>query len=66
MPIVDVSIIQGRSPEQIRRLISEVTGAVERALEIPGDRVRVLVREVPATHWAAGHETIAERDGRSA
>lgn len=64
MPIVDVSIIEGRSPEQIRRPISEVTGAVERALVVPADPVRVLVRELPATHWAAGDETIAERNER--
>lgn len=61
MPIVDVSIIEGRSTEDIRRLIAEVTDAVERALGSPRETVRVLVRELPATHWAAGNETIAER-----
>lgn len=61
MPLVDISIIEGRPPERIRTLIAAVTDAVETALEVPRDTVRVLVRELPATHWAAGNETIAER-----
>jgi 4-oxalocrotonate tautomerase len=65
MPLVDVSIVAGRTPEQIRDLIDRLTDAVEQALEVPRPSIRVLVRELPATHWAAGGETIAERERRS-
>jgi 4-oxalocrotonate tautomerase len=66
MPLVDVSIVAGRTPEQIRDLIDRLTDAVEQALDVPRPSIRVLVRELPATHWAAGGETIAERDSRTA
>jgi 4-oxalocrotonate tautomerase len=62
MPLVDVSIVAGRTPEQIRDLIDRLTDAVEQALDVPRPSIRVLVRELPATHWAAGGETIAERE----
>lgn len=61
MPLVEVTITEGRTPEQIRALIHELTGAVVRAVAAPVANIRVVVREVPATHWAAGDVTIAER-----
>ena len=61
MPLVEVTLTEGRTAEQIRALIHEVTGAVERAVGAPTASIRVVVREVPATHWAAGDVTIAER-----
>lgn len=61
MPLVEVTLTEGRSAEQIRALIHELTGAVERAIAAPIANIRVVVREVPTTHWAAGDVTIAER-----
>ena len=61
MPLVEVSLVEGRAPEQIRSLIHELHEAVVRALAARPADVRILVRELPATHWAAGDITIAER-----
>ncbi len=62
MPLVEVTLVAGRTPAQIRALISELTAAVVRAVDAPVASVRVVVREVPPTHWAAGDVTIAERE----
>lgn len=61
MPLVEVSIVHGREPDQIRALISAVTTAVAQTLAAPQPSIRVLVREIPETHWAAGDKTMAER-----
>jgi 4-oxalocrotonate tautomerase len=66
MPLVDVTLVSGRAPEKIRDLIDRLTDAVEQALDAPRPSIRVIVREVPPTHWAAGGQTIAERDSRTA
>jgi 4-oxalocrotonate tautomerase len=66
MPLVQISLAAGRPPDQIRELISEVHGAVVRATGTDPARVRVLVQELPLTHWAAGDVTLAERDGTGA
>ena len=63
MPLVEVTMVEGRTPEQLRTLLAEVHEAVVRALQAPADSVRVVVREVPATHWSAGGQTISERRG---
>ncbi len=61
MPLVEVTLVEGRTPEQLRALLSSLTHAVTSSIAAPLDSVRVVVREVPATHWAAGDVTIAER-----
>ena len=61
MPLVEVTLVEGRSDEQLRTLISRLTAAVVDAVGAPKENVRVVLREVPATHWAAGDVTIAER-----
>lgn len=61
MPLVEVTLVTGRTPEQLRTLISAITAAVVDAVSAPKEAVRVVIREVPPTHWAAGDVTIAER-----
>ncbi|CRK56595.1 4-oxalocrotonate tautomerase [Alloactinosynnema sp. L-07] len=61
MPFIEVTLVEGRSPEQLRALISGLTRAAAEAVAAPLASIRVVVREVPATHWAAGDVTIAER-----
>jgi 4-oxalocrotonate tautomerase len=62
MPFIDVSISAGRTPEQIRALIREVHEAVVRTVDARPEYVRIVVREVPRTHWATGDVTLAEMD----
>lgn len=63
MPLVEVTLVEGRSPRQLRELIGEVTRAVARTADAPPESVRVILREVPASHWAAGDVTIQEKRG---
>lgn len=62
MPLIDISIGAGRSRSQLRSLIASVHSVVTSSLEVPDQNVRVIVREVPRDLWAAGDETLAERD----
>jgi 4-oxalocrotonate tautomerase len=61
MPLVEVTLAQGRSPEQLRALLHELHAAVVRAVDAPDASVRVVIREVPPTHWSSGDVTLAER-----
>lgn len=65
MPVVDVTLAQGRTPEQLRTLVTALTDAVVEAVGAPRESVRVILREVPPTHFAAGDVTIAERRARA-
>jgi len=61
MPLVEVTLVEGRPPNQLRALISGITEAVEQAIGAPRSGIRVILREVPATHWASGDVTIEEK-----
>jgi len=47
----------------VRSLIAALTRAAVDTVGAPVESIRVVVREVPTTHWAAGDVTIAERRG---
>jgi 4-oxalocrotonate tautomerase len=61
MPLIEVTIIEGRTPDQKRALITGITDAVETAIAAPRDAIRVAIRELPAENWAIGGVSIAER-----
>lgn len=62
MPLIEVSIAKGRSPEQLRSLINELHLAAERAVGAVPENTTVIIREIEHQHWSRGNETIAERN----
>lgn len=62
MPLVEVTHGAGRTPDAIRSMIHEVHEVVSRTLGAQSEHVRIIVREVPRTHWATGDVTLAEMD----
>lgn len=66
MPLVEVTIIEGRSLEQKRAMMTEVTTAVERTLAAPRSTIRIAIREVPAEHWAIAGVSIADQRAKEA
>lgn len=61
MPIIQVSLVEGRSDEQLRALIRGLTDAAVEAIGAPVDTVKVILTEVKPTHWGSGNNTIAEK-----
>ena len=61
MPIIDVSLLAGRSPETKRALIRELTAAAERVLGVRREGIRVLLREVPPEHWGVAGQPVEPR-----
>ncbi len=62
MPLIQVHLIEGRSPEAKKELISEITDAVVRTLDAKREAVRVLIYELPPEHWAIGGKSKADQD----
>ena len=52
MPIVEITLIEGRSPEKKAALMKAVTEAVVATVDVKPEGVRVLLREIPAVHFA--------------
>lgn len=54
MPLVHIQVMEGRSQEKINDVMKNVTDTVSASLDAPKENVRVIVTEVPKTHWAIG------------
>jgi 4-oxalocrotonate tautomerase len=59
MPLAQLYIGPGRSPEQKARLIEKVTRAMEEALGTLRQPVWVVVQEVPLSDWGVDGKPIA-------
>ncbi|MGB9036389.1 hypothetical protein BLJ79_10130 [Arthrobacter sp. UCD-GKA] len=66
MPLIDVSIARGRSPEQLRDLMDALHQAAVTTVDAAPENITVIVREVEREHWSRQNVTIAERDAYSA
>ena len=64
MPLVQISMLPGRSSEQKRALIAEVTEAVARTCKVAPEQVQILINEVPAEHWGTAGVSLAESNAR--
>lgn len=61
MPIIEVNLLEGRTPEAKERFIEALTDAAETALGARRESVRVILREMPPTHFGVGGQSFAKR-----
>ena len=54
MPIVHISMIAGRTPEKKEQLIKKVTDAIMEVLEIPANRVHIIIHDIPKENIGDG------------
>ena len=54
MPTVHINMLSGRTPERKEELIKKVTDAICEVLQIPKDRVHILIHEVPKENIGHG------------
>lgn len=54
MPVIQITISQGRTVEQKRELISILTKETARIMKTQEEKVRVLIYEVSKENWGNG------------
>lgn len=52
MPLVEISMFEGRDDETKERIIREVTEAMVRTSGAPAEAVTIIIRDVPKSDWA--------------
>lgn len=57
MPIIHVSLVQGRTEEQKEALIHALTEAAHESIGAPRASVRVILVEIPNTDFGIGGKT---------
>jgi len=62
MPIVQISLVSGRTSEKKEELIKNVTDAVADTLRIPKERVHVVLNEMPKENLGRGGVPLSKID----
>ena len=64
MPVVQLTLREGRSPEQIQRTIEGISNVICTEIGVEPEAVTVLVIELPATHIGKSGTTIAAKEAK--
>ncbi|ARJ51810.1 2-hydroxymuconate tautomerase [Staphylococcus lutrae] len=51
MPIVTIQLLEGRTDEQLKDLVKEVTDAVEKTTHAQRDAISVIIQEMKKEHY---------------
>lgn len=62
MPLIQIHLLQGRTAEQKKRLLSAVTRAVQDSLETPLPSIRVWIQEFSPEEYMIAGTLAADRD----
>lgn len=52
--MVHVELVAGRTPEQLRAMMNEITNAVETNIGVPREAIKVVVTEMQPNHYMDG------------
>jgi 4-oxalocrotonate tautomerase len=56
MPLIQVTMVEGRTTEQKHALIRNLSVSMAETLEVPLERIRVAIYEISADEWGIGGE----------
>lgn len=54
MPIVHIDLIEGRTDDQLKQMVKEVTDAIERTAIAPRDDIRIVINEMKKNNYSVG------------
>jgi len=64
MPIVQIHLIEGRSEDEKRTLVSKVTDAVCESVNVPPEKVRIILSEMAGHNYSIAGKLVKDTDPR--
>jgi 4-oxalocrotonate tautomerase len=61
MPIIQVSMFEGRTIDQKRKLVTEMTDAVVKSLGVKPEDVRIILQDMAKHDYAVGGTLIVDK-----
>ena len=62
MPIITIKLLEGRTEEQIKEMIREVTEVVSRTVNANPETISIFVEEMRKDRYAVAGVRISDRD----
>lgn len=54
MPFVHIELVEGRTEEQLTKMVEEVTGAISKNVGAPKENIHVIINEMQKGKYAQG------------
>jgi 4-oxalocrotonate tautomerase len=61
MPIIQVHLIKGRTVDQKRKLVANITDAVVKSLDVKNEDVRIILQEVAKDDYAVAGALVMDK-----
>lgn len=62
MPFITIEMIEGRTPEQKRKLMEGITNLVMETLDVPADKVFIFIEDLKKDHYARGGKFVSDTE----
>ena len=62
MPLINVKMLEGRTPEEKRTLVKALTDVMVEVVGARREGTTVIIDEYPRDHWATNGIMVADRD----
>ena len=59
MPMINVQLLEGRTPDQKSELIERLATVTRETLCVPDEAIRIILTEVAPEHWGVGSRSMA-------
>ena len=60
-PLVHIDLIEGRSEEQLKGLVKDVTAAISKNANVPADRVHIVLNEMRKDRYSVGGTMVSDK-----
>ncbi|KRM09413.1 2-hydroxymuconate tautomerase [Paucilactobacillus suebicus] len=54
MPLVHIDLLEGRSEEQLKALVKDVTEAISKDANVPAERIHIVLNEMKPNRYSVG------------
>jgi 4-oxalocrotonate tautomerase len=61
MPIIQVHLIKGRTVDQKRKLVANITDAVVKSLDVKNEDVRIILQEMAKDDYAVAGTLVMDK-----
>ncbi|MGD0489666.1 MAG: 2-hydroxymuconate tautomerase, partial [Syntrophorhabdales bacterium] len=61
MPIIQVHLIKGRTVDQKRKLVANITDAVVKSLDVKNEDVRIILQEMAKDDYAVAGALVMDK-----
>ena len=60
MPLVHIDLLEGRTDEQLRALVKDVTAAISKDANVPAERIHIVLNEMKRSRYSVAGKMVDE------